>query len=101
MGMGFAMAQKLSETLDSPRENRATQTVTPPPIPGEKQYYVAVGGHQTGPYTTTEMVEKMQIGEVTRESLVWRQGIGDWTPADSLDELRDKFATLPPPLPGE
>jgi len=101
MGMGFAMAQKLSETLDSPRENRPKQTVTPPPIPGEKQYYVAVGGHQTGPYTTTEMVEKMRIGEVTRESLVWRQGIGDWTPADSLNELKDKFATLPPPLPGE
>ena len=99
MGMGFAMAQKLSEALGSPRETQAIQQSAPPPIPGEQQYYVAVGGHQTGPFTIAEMVKKIQVGDVTRESLVWRQGIGDWTAADNVRELKERLYAIPPPLP--
>jgi hypothetical protein len=45
------------------------------------------------------MARKVQTGELIRESLVWRQGIGEWTVAEEVAELAKKFVATPPPLP--
>jgi len=38
-------------------------------------------------------------GRLTRETLVWRQGMAGWTPAGQVPELAELFAAVPPPLP--
>lgn len=109
MGMGFVMAQKLSESLSS----NATQThqapnahppsphpATPPPIPTTKSYFVAIGGQQTGPYSVAELERQVLSGQLTRSSLVWRQGMTHWTPASQVAELHGLFNNIPPPIPG-
>ena len=35
----------------------------------------------------------------TRQTLVWKQGMANWTPAESVPDLANLFAAVPPPLP--
>jgi hypothetical protein len=38
-------------------------------------------------------------GELQRDTLVWFQGMAQWTPASSVPELSALFGSVPPPLP--
>jgi membrane protease subunit (stomatin/prohibitin family) len=107
MGMGFVMAQKLGESLssNSPQSQPnphppSTYAATPPPIPTENPYFVAVNGQQTGPYNRAELEAQAFSGQLTPSSLVWRQGMANWTPAGQVAELHGLFENIPPPIPG-
>ena len=54
---------------------------------------------QAGPFDRDMFQQKVLAGELTRETLVWRQGMADWAPAGQVAELQDLFATVPPPIP--
>lgn len=96
LGVGLAMGRKLSETL-SP--SPATHEPTPPPLPAENRFFVAVNGQQTGPFSLVELQQQAGKGQLTRASLVWAQGMAEWTPAGEVDRLSGLFAAVPPPLP--
>jgi membrane protease subunit (stomatin/prohibitin family) len=66
----------------------------PPPIP--LLFYIVVNGTQTGPYPITTLSGKAAEGTLARETLVWREGMETWTPADALPELQPLFAAIPP-----
>lgn len=38
-------------------------------------------------------------GRLTRETLVWKQGLEGWTRAGQVPELSGVFPVSPPPLP--
>ncbi|MBT8131953.1 MAG: SPFH domain-containing protein [Gammaproteobacteria bacterium] len=94
MGMGFGMAQQMVNTMSPTAGGGA-----PPPIPTESPWYLAVEGHQLGPFSKTEIRNKLGAGEVLRDTLVWRQGLEEWTPAEKVDEIAAIFAQQPPPVP--
>ena len=97
IGAGIAMAQTLGQSLrDAPG---APATGTPPPIPGELQYYVAVAGQQTGPFDRAALRAKVASGDLERDTLVWATGLATWTEAGSVNALAALFADKPPPLP--
>lgn len=53
-------------------------------------WYVAVdGGEQQGPYTTGQMREYLQAGNITMESYVWREGLEDWKAVSDVAEIAD------------
>ena len=100
IGAGIAMAQNLGRALNEAPAASATSTpATPPPIPGEPQYYVAVGGQQTGPFDRAALRAKVANGELKRETLVWTSGLASWTEAGAVGALAALFADLPPPIP--
>ena len=45
------------------------------------------------------MQSKIMSGQMTRASLVWRAGMGAWSAADAVEDLKALFANVPPPLP--
>ncbi|MBS1222954.1 MAG: putative virion core protein (Lumpy skin disease virus)-like protein [Proteobacteria bacterium] len=103
MGLGLAMAQRLNETLARPPQpSPASQTapMPPPPLPGAKPYFVALNGQQAGPFAMEELQRQAQSGQLNRATLVWAQGMANWTQAGEVAELNALFANLPPPLPG-
>jgi membrane protease subunit (stomatin/prohibitin family) len=103
MGLGLAMAQRLNETLARPPQpSPASQTapMPPPPLPGAKPYFVALNGQQAGPFAMEELQRQAQSGQLNRATLVWAQGMANWTQAGEVAELNALFAHLPPPLPG-
>lgn len=59
------------------------------------EYHFARDGRRFGPVS----VEQLQREEVTRQTLVWRKGLAEWTAAGRLAELQSMFELQPPPLP--
>ncbi len=67
-----------------------------PAPPTSPQWYLVVGGQRVGPLSQADLAARAQSGEITRETLVWRAGMTDWTPAGQLPDL----APLLPGPPG-
>jgi membrane protease subunit (stomatin/prohibitin family) len=98
MGMGFAMAQQMGQMFNQQATSQGSGG--PPPLPGSgAQFFVAVNGQQQGPYTLTVLQQMVQQGTLTRDSLVWRQGLAAWVKAGDASELNALFGATPPPLP--
>jgi uncharacterized RDD family membrane protein YckC len=58
-------------------------------------FYVADNGKQTGPFTYDEMSRK----NITKNTLVWTEGLDNWTKAEYIALLKDILNPIPPPLP--
>ena len=93
MGMGFAMANRMAGSMGG------APAGAPPPLPAQTAFFVAVNGAQTGPHGLDVLRQQAASGSLTRESLVWMQGMPAWTPAAQVPELAALFASSPPPLP--
>lgn len=63
----------------------------PPPVP-QVSYHVAVNGTATGPFDLSTLAKMTAVGQLTRESLVWKPGMSEWTAVGSLAELAHLFA---------
>lgn len=68
-----------------------------PPIPAIS-YHVTMNGQATEPYNMSILAQMVQTGTITKESLVWRQGMNEWAKADSVDELKEVFDNIIPPI---
>ena len=102
MGMGFAMANQMGQAMSpppSPTPAPAPSAPTPPPLPQAQQYHVALNGQQAGPFPVASLQSYVQSGQLTAETLVWCQGMANWTAAGQVAELKHLFGTTPPPLP--
>lgn len=98
MGMGFAMAQQMGQAFNAQNQQQSPQG--PPPLPGNNaQYFVAVNGQQQGPFNLATLQQMTQQGSLTRETLVWKQGMAGWTKASDAPDLGNLFGAIPPPLP--
>ncbi len=96
MGMGFAMAQQMAGALGQTQQPQGG----PPPLPGQgAAYYVAVNGQQTGPHAMDALRQHVTGGTLTRDTLVWKQGMGGWIAAGQVPDLAALFDAVPPPLP--
>ena len=97
MGMGFAMANQMGQVMGNPQMGGAG--MAPPPIPGSVSYFAALGGQQAGPFDIQTLQGKVSGGEIERTTLVWKQGMQQWTAAEQVVELSKLFSNSPPPLP--
>ncbi|MEO7993686.1 MAG: SPFH domain-containing protein, partial [bacterium] len=96
LGAGVAMGQQVAGAMSAP-----SPSAGPPPLPGAELavWHVALGGTQAGPFQLSVIQQKIATGEVTRETLAWKPGMGAWTMAGQIAELATLFAQVPPPLP--
>ena len=113
MMMGGAMGQQMAGMMGHMGQYwQQAQGATPPPMQGgavpppmpNVQYFVAVGGQQTGPFSMPQLSQLVQNGNLTPQTLVWRQGMAGWEAAASVPELSALFAPpsaspVPPPMP--
>jgi hypothetical protein len=99
MGMGFAMANQLGKMVTGQQEPLQS---APPPLPGEEtdiKYYVGKNGKKAGPFTKDAIIAYMKKGAITKETLMWKEGLDAWKTAVSFTEFAALFKTTPPPLP--
>lgn len=59
-----------------------------------KKFYVHIADKQEGPFSFNELNDL----NITRETMVWFEGEEHWTKAHEIDELKDLFKSVPPPL---
>ncbi|MGB0845229.1 MAG: SPFH domain-containing protein [Thiolinea sp.] len=105
MGMGFAMANKMADTLQSPSPAQAATpsqaAATPPPLP-QNTWHVAQGDSSTGPHSMQKVAEMVQQGHISTSTLVWKAGMENWQAAGEVAELSKLLSPqTPPPLPGQ
>jgi len=63
-------------------------------------YYVGVGGSTIGPLDTAGLRQLVNQGQLTRNSLVWKEGMATWAAAGTIEELSPLFPpSAPPSLP--
>ena len=82
---------------------------TPPPMGGAPQMppqlpnisvYVAIGGQQQGPFDANMLKQMIQTNGLTPQTLVWKEGLTAWTPAQQVPEIASLFnAPQIPPVP--
>jgi membrane protease subunit (stomatin/prohibitin family) len=99
IGMGMAMAAPIGQALSGQQAAGAGAAGTPPPIPGPATYFIAIEGKQTGPFDIQTLVSQASMGRLAQNTLVWTQGMAQWTPAGQVPALAEVFANVPPPLP--
>ena len=103
MAMGSAIGQNMAGMVGG-MMNGMNQQVPPqannvPPVPGNESYHVAVNGTATGPYTVSVLSTMAANGQLTSESLVWKQGMSNWEKAGSVSALAGLFTSSVPPVP--
>lgn len=97
LGMGFAMANQMMGAMGQAQQQG--QQATPPPVPPVLAFHLVINGGQAGPYDMNTLSAMAANGQLTRETLVWRQGMANWIAAGQVPELASVFASTPPPVP--
>jgi membrane protease subunit (stomatin/prohibitin family) len=92
-GLGMAAGQRATQAMNTP-----APAAGPPPLPAA-EWYVGVGGQQQGPFDVNALASQVASGGLTRDTLVWKNGMAAWTAAGQVAELSSAFAAVPPPLP--
>lgn len=107
LGAGMAMSQQFVQAMGQPGAAPPAAmpgagggaAVAPPPLPAAVAWFAGIGGQSVGPLDGSALQQRASAGELTHETLVWKQGMGNWTPAGQVAELAPLFGPAPPPFP--
>lgn len=107
MAMGGAIGQNMAGMMNGmmqgmngqqPGTQQPPQGMTPPPIPNVT-YYVVLNGQAAGPFDMDTLSQMVSAGTLTKDTLVWKQGMADWVKAETVQELQPLFSSSVPPVP--
>lgn len=74
-----------------------------PPTPQIADVYIAVNGQQQGPFDMSQLKQMVAVGQVTPDTMVWKQGMASWASASLCPDLVSLFSSTPgsgmPPVP--
>jgi len=105
VGMGFGIGSQMAGAMggmfnaQAQAQPQQTPGMVPPPLPPQLQLFVALNGQQAGPFELPALQQMAQSGQLTRETLVWKQGMAAWAAAGGIAELAQVFGSVPPPMP--
>lgn len=103
MGMGFVLAQQMGGMMSPQMGGQQAAPMAgamPPPMPQAAQYFYAVNGTQAGPVGMEQLSVLFANRTINKESLVWKQGMGNWAALNTVEELKPFLGgNTPPPLP--
>lgn len=89
------MMNNMGQAITNPSQP-TSPGVTPPPIP-EVNFFLSVNSQQQGPFNMLVLQQMAQVGQLTPQTYVWKQGMPNWAFAKDVPELATLFA---PPAPG-
>ena len=97
--MGGQLGNMMNQMGGAINGQYASQVASPPDIP-QTSYYLAINGQQAGPFVIHQLQQLVISGQLTKETLVWRQGMAAWTAAYTVNDLKSLFDhQTPPPIP--
>jgi predicted Zn finger-like uncharacterized protein len=80
-------------------ERAAAVAAEPKPAPAEAQgtWYIVVEGEQVGPLAEPDIAARLVRGEITSDTLVWKEGFADWVKLSAVPELAQAPASQAAP----
>lgn len=61
------------------------------------EWYAAINGKQTGPFTGNQIRQKLNSGEYNGQTLVWKAGFANWQEISTCADLLSDASAPPPP----
>lgn len=96
MGMGNMMGGMMQNSMNQNNNTGGNNTPPPPPM---VQYFIAVNGAQQGPFDANTISQMISGGQITKATMMWKNGMAGWSTADTIAELAQYFNAVPPPPP--
>lgn len=96
IGLGGAMGGAMTGAMGQAQQAAAV----PPAMPRPTQFFYASNGQPVGPVDGSVLRQQIAAGVVTRDSLVWKEGMPAWAAAGTVGDVAAMFAPTPPPMPG-
>ena len=59
-----------------------------------KKYFYSDGNEKNGPLSLDELKQE----NISKETLIWFEGLDDWKPAGDLDDMKPILELNPPPI---
>jgi hypothetical protein len=79
-----SLTANTTPTAAAPSAQVSAPPMAVPTPPAPPQYFLFVGGQQTGPFSQTQIVQMASAGMVAPTSLVWAPGYADWVEVQSV-----------------
>lgn len=103
MAVGGAVGQNIAGMMNNMMNGVNTAQApgaVPPPVP-TVSYHVVLNGKAEGPYGMDTLAGLVKNGSLTKDSLVWKQGLAEWVKAETIPDLADMISNsqTPPPVP--
>lgn len=101
MAVGSAVGQNIASAMNNMMggiHQQTTPCAVPPPLPAAA-YHIAVNGQAAGPFDISALAQMATAGQLTADSLVWKNGMAQWEKAGAVDELKNLFTHVIPPVP--
>lgn len=98
MAVGGAVGQNIAGAMNNTMQGMnqpINAGATPPPIP-TIAYHIAINGQAAGPFDMATLSQMANAGQLTADSLVWKNGMAEWVKAGMVDELKGLFIVMPP-----
>ncbi len=103
LGLGFGMGNQMGDMtnkMNVGQKQESQNPQTPPPPPNQNvQYFVLINNQQNGPHSIDSMKLLIGQGQVTKETLVWKEGMAEWSNIMEQNDLKLLFGAVPPPPP--
>lgn len=97
MGLGFGMGNQMGGLSNA--MNPVSHANNPPPPPNSPQFFVLINNQQNGPHTIDSIKNLIETKQISRDTLVWRDGMEEWGSIVDQEELLVLFSNTPPPPP--
>lgn len=96
LGIGLSMARQMPDLMSQSMQAanpqmRAGGPVTPPQIPQETVWYLVIDNAQAGPFNEEALKQIIQNNLIKPDTLVWKTGMPQWKPANSVPEVNKLF----------
>ena len=101
VAMGGVVGQQMAGMMGGMMQgmNQPNQPAGTPPPPPQSMYSVAVNGQTTGPFSIQQLSQMAASGQISSQSMVWKQGMPNWIAAGTVPELTVIFPPAAPPPP--
>ncbi len=102
LGAGLAMANQMGAAMTGGAAAPAPPASGPPsapPPPPDAGFHVSQSGQSAGPFGLDVLRQQTEAGDLTPDTFVWSESLGEWKKAGEVEALRPLFPATPPPPP--
>jgi len=64
-------------------------------------FKVMINGQEQGPFNLVQLKQMIQTGQITRNTMVWQEGMSGWSEAEQVPELIEILKSAPSVQPGQ
>lgn len=98
MAIGSSIGQNMANTMNNVMQQSQGPS-TPPPMP-QITYFIVLDGNSAGPFDRNTIVNMIQSAKVSKETLIWKEGMAEWTKICDVPEFANYCNTVVvPPIP--